>query len=160
MTASVSHPRGTLGPMEMEEIERLAEMALPRFGLADWTFRWDRSVRRAGCCKYDKRQITLSRPIFEIEANRDEAIDTFLHEIAHALAGPTAGHGPTWRYWAETLEISTERCHHLELPPPPVVGTCDCDGPPHGRSRMPSARYVYRCRSCRAEVVWSRRDAA
>lgn len=147
--------------MELDEIEEMAEVALTATRLRDrgWTFRWDRAVKRAGCCHYSTRTITLSRPIFTIEANRDEAVETLLHEVAHALAGPGSGHGPLWREYAELFEISTERGHLLVLPDLPVVGRCECDDV-HGRVRMPGRGVRHWCRTCRAEVTWTRRPAA
>src|SRR4051794_3305682 len=88
------------GPgLTMAEIEQLAEWALRDFGLTDlgWRFAWDRALRRAGCCKYSVRQVTLSWPIFAIETNREEVLNTILHEVAHALVGPGAGHGALWK---------------------------------------------------------------
>lgn len=141
----------------LEDIEALAVHVLGEHGLAErgWTFGWDRAVVRAGSCHWARRCVTLSWPIFSIEANRTEAHDVILHEVAHALAGPAAGHGPGWGRVAAAVGARPERCHQLQLPDRPVLGICAC-GPRHGRTRMPRARdrHRYQCRECRSTIDW------
>lgn len=143
--------------VSLEDIEELAACALAEHDLAErgWTFAWDRAVVRAGCCNWARQRVTLSRPIFSIEANWPGALDVILHEVAHALAGPAAGHGPSWKQIAVAIGARPERCHRLELPTPPVVGVCAC-GPRHRRTRMPGHRdrHRYRCRDCRSAIAW------
>ena len=38
-----------------------------------------------------------------LEGNEEEIRDTVLHEIAHAIAGPEAGHGPLWKATARRI---------------------------------------------------------
>ena len=141
----------------LAEVEQLAWLTLERHRLTDagWTFSWDRAVRRAGACHYERRAVTLSRPIFAIEANRHDAHDTLLHEVAHALAGPDASHGPEWRRLARSIGARPERCHGLATPPLPILGSCVC-GADHERTRRPKGRYV--CRRCGGPIRWRRRD--
>jgi len=140
--------------MTMAEIGDLARAELDRHGLTDWSFDWDRAVRRAGCCHYRQRLITLSWPIFAIEANRADALDTILHEIAHALAGADAGHGPWWRVNAMEVGARPERCHYLATPKR-VSGECGCDRA-HLRSTMPGSGRRFRCKTCGELVRWRR----
>lgn len=78
-------------------------------GLRGWAFRFDNARTRVGVCRYEPRIIGLSRHY--VRANdADEVRDTILHEIAHALAGPDAGHGPRWKRIARALGCSTDRC--------------------------------------------------
>lgn len=139
--------------LTMSDIEDLANYALQEHGLTLWSFRWDNAVRRAGVCRFGPRVIGLSRAIFAIPENRDQALDTILHEIAHALAGPGAGHGPEWRQMAACIGATPERCHTMPTPPSRLVGTCDC-GPIHKRERMPRNNSHRICRTCRARVVY------
>lgn len=153
-----NEPHPTLTAMmclTIEDIEDLARWALDEFGLTSngWQFQWDRAVRRAGCCHYRNKTITLSLPIFSIEPNRDEALDMILHEVAHALAGYAAGHGPDWKKTATKIGARPVRCHSLQTPPRPVVGECDC-GPIYHRHRLPAGGG--RCRRCGTAVSWSR----
>lgn len=55
-----------------------------------------RASRRLGACHY--RNKTLDISVWHVDNGTDEAIkDTMLHEIAHAIAGHAAGHGPEWK---------------------------------------------------------------
>lgn len=40
----------------------------------------------------------------------DQVTDTILHEIAHALAGPAARHGPAWKSIARRLGATPKSC--------------------------------------------------
>ena len=82
--------------------ERLLEVAgqarelMDRHGLKEWTFRFSAARRTIGLCKEKEKVIQLGR---HHAANDppEQVTDTILHEIAHALAGTAAGHGPAWR---------------------------------------------------------------
>lgn len=145
--------------LTLSDLHELAEMALAEHGLRDegWSFRWDRAVSRAGCCNYRSRTISLSLPIFTIEQNREEALDTILHEVAHALAGRAAGHGPRWREVAVAVGARPERCHSLATPEAPLIGVCGC-GPRHQRVRRPPRGSRYVCRACSIVIRWSWRS--
>ena len=141
----------------LQDIEDLARYALEDHGLApEWQFRWDRARQRAGACHHGKRLITLSRPIFAIPENRYDALDTILHEIAHAIAGPSANHGPEWQAAARSLGATPETCHTLTTPPSRLVGTCEC-GPVHERERQPSGYRI--CIHCEARVTYTLRTS-
>ena len=145
--------------LSLADIEDLAWWALAEHQLIDdgWTFEWDNAVRRAGSCSLGRKRITLSRALFAIESNRGSALDTILHEIAHALAGPGAGHGPTWKWVATRVGARPERCCSLDSPPRRIIGTCAC-GSIHGRTRSPGFGARYGCRICRKEIKWTLRD--
>jgi len=86
----------------------LARELLTAHGLTGWSFRLNRSKVNLGLCRYGQRTIELSA--FFVEENSDEAIrDTLLHEIAHALAGRAAGHGPLWRAMCLRVGAKPER---------------------------------------------------
>jgi predicted SprT family Zn-dependent metalloprotease len=148
----MSHRTLTLTTIDISE---LARWALEEHGLASqgWRFGWDRAVRRAGACHYGDKRITLSSPIFQIEKNREDALDTILHEVAHALAGRGAGHGATWKMIALDIGAQPRRCHTLTTPQLSVVGTCAC-GPKYQRTRLPGSGRKYTCRICSETVVW------
>ena len=69
--------------------------------LEDYELRYHFGYRQVlGLCSYKNRVISLSVPYMQIvPANLVE--DTILHEIAHAMVGPEAGHGPIWKKMAE-----------------------------------------------------------
>ena len=78
------------------EVARQARELLDRHGLTDWIFRFSAARRTIGLCKEKDKVIQLGR---HHAANDppEQVTDTILHEIAHALAGAAAGHGPAWR---------------------------------------------------------------
>jgi hypothetical protein len=132
--------------MELHDARDLALHLLAEHGLDDWTLRFDRAKRRAGICRYSERVIGLSAPLTHLHS-ADEVRDTVLHEIAHALAGPNAGHGPRWRSVARRIGCSGERC--VSAASPRVVGAwvgvCP-QGHTADRHRRPER--VLLCRPC------------
>jgi len=61
-----------------------------------WTVGINNGNRRIGLCNYTKKKIEISRN--HIARGTDsEVLDTIRHEVAHALAGRIAGHGPAWK---------------------------------------------------------------
>lgn len=60
-----------------------------------WRLTWNQRRGAAGVCRYKTREISLSLPITKA-CDAEEFRETVLHEIAHALAGHGAGHGPEW----------------------------------------------------------------
>ncbi len=125
--------------MDTREAVRLGE-ALVRQHLPDegWTVGLDRAVRRAGACHYDDRRITVSRLLVE-RADEPEVRQVVLHEVAHALAGHAAGHGPAWRAVAASVGASASRLHDRPIAEQraPWTGTCPA-GHEHRRFRRPT----------------------
>lgn len=123
--------------MEMQAARTLARELMDRHGLGDWTLRFDTAKRRAGLCRYDKEFISLSKPL-TVLYTPEQVRETVLHEIAHALAGAAAGHGPSWRRIACRIGASGQRCVDPEAPTPqaPWVGCCHA-GHRHERFRRP-----------------------
>lgn len=67
-----------------------------------WSFGFDSAKKRLGVCKYDQQLISLSRYFVDLHS-LDEIDQVMRHEIAHALAGSKAGHGPKWKKIASEL---------------------------------------------------------
>lgn len=90
-----------------------------------WTFDFDHAKRRAGLCDYQRRRITVSRYL-AARFDDDEIHQTLLHEVAHALAGHAAAHGPEWKRVARELGYVGGTTHHgptaTELAP--WIGRC------------------------------------
>ena len=100
--------------------------ALIRMHLDDsWTFAFDNAKTRAGLCNFTAKRITVSRHI-ALRSDDDDVHQTLLHEVAHAVAGQKAGHGPRWREVAEELGYAGGRLHDGPVPTElaPWVGTC------------------------------------
>jgi predicted SprT family Zn-dependent metalloprotease len=103
-----------------------------------WTFAFDNAKTRAGLCNYTDQRISVSRYL----AGRyedDEIHQVLLHEIAHAIAGSRAGHGPNWKSVAAGLGYEGKRLHDGAIANElaPWVGTCP-SGHLHYRYRQPT----------------------
>ncbi|MGW9020230.1 SprT-like domain-containing protein [Leucobacter chromiiresistens] len=126
-----------------------------------WTFAFDHAKKRAGLCNYTDRRITVSRYLAEKFAD-DDIHQVLLHEVAHALAGPAAAHGPRWKAIAEEIGYVGGVTHRGEIAHEraPWVGTCD-SGHEHFRFRKPTR--VHSCGACarrfspRHVITWRRR---
>lgn len=140
--------RPTVGVVaEVDEVSALAhELIGTHLGRAGWTFGFDNARRRAGACDYAKRRITVSRHLAP-GFSTDEARQVLLHEIAHAIAGHRAAHGPRWKAIAGRLGYTGDRlwrgAEHTDTAP--WIGTCPA-GHEHFRFRRPSgAQSCGRC---------------
>jgi hypothetical protein len=127
-----------------------------------WAFGFDDAKRRAGLCNYTDRRITVSRYL-AARWTLEDIEQVLLHEIAHAVAGHRAGHGPRWLKVARRLGYTGARVHDggtaHELAP--WVGVCP-GGHTHYRYRAPGPPLS--CRLCgrgfdpSRVINWSRRE--
>jgi predicted SprT family Zn-dependent metalloprotease len=149
----------------MAELDRVRIWgeALIRLHLDDsWSFGFDNAKRRAGQCDYTKKRITVSRYL-AARFEDDEIHQVLLHEVAHALAGHTAAHGPSWKRLARELGYVGGVTHHGEtaVELAPWVGTCPA-GHTTYRHRRPSR--ATSCAKCsrtydpRFQFTWTRRE--
>jgi len=138
--------------------------ALIRLYLDDrWTFDFDHAKRRAGLCNYTDRRISVSRYL-AAKFEDDEIHQVLLHEVAHALAGPAAAHGPEWKRVAAELGYVGGTTHQGEIAheSAPWVGHCPA-GHEHFRFRKPTR--LTSCGTCakgfsRSHVIaWRRRGS-
>jgi predicted SprT family Zn-dependent metalloprotease len=148
---------------KLGEARRLAEGLMAQYGLSGWVFAFDRARRRAGVCRFP----TLTRPgriglsLYFVERNDLEQVrDTILHEIAHALAGPRAGHGPRWKAACSLIGAVPERCYRsgdVTMPGGKWRATCPGCGRQHHRHRRPPSLTGYHCKPCgrvNGQLVW------
>lgn len=127
-----------------------------------WGFRFDRATKRAGLCDYRARQISVSR-YFAARYGDDDMLQVVLHEIAHAIAGPSAGHGASWLRIARSIGYTGGVTHPgqgiQELAP--WVGVCPAG---HVIHRHRKTRRPTSCARCSARfderhlIVWHRRE--
>lgn len=112
--------------MELKDAENIAINLMEEHGLIEqgWSFAFDRALYRLGLCRFDRKQITISKH-FASAANEYEVKQAVLHEIAHALLPVEAKHGPAWQ--DKALEIG-------------YMGSRLANNPfaPHRRKRMAS----------------------
>ena len=110
--------------MDLAQAQTLALQEMVRFpALGTWTFGWNRRRRAHGLCRYDRRRMELSARLTAREPDPALILNTLRHEIAHALAGPRARHGPHWRAWAERVgctHIASTRATSPEAEPLPA----------------------------------------
>lgn len=97
-----------------EDVALYAQACMQACGLHDWSLKWDRAIRRLGCCKMSRREISLSQYFVAAYLERDQEVirHTILHEVAHALAWLNyheRGHGEAWRLFCAALGIPDER---------------------------------------------------
>jgi len=134
--------------------EQLALRVMAHWGLTarGWRFSFDRAKKRFGSCRHHEKRITLSRPLTEIGSEAD-VLDTIRHEVAHALAGPRAGHGPKWKAMAEQVGAKPERCGEGPLlRDGNYVAVCPTCGRAYYRYRRPKRGTVYLCRQDRSRI--------
>lgn len=128
-------------------VESLAKETLKAHGLQRWRVLWDHARRRAGACNHKERTLSFSLALLPLYPS-DVVRDVVLHEVAHALAGPRAGHGDAWKSVAVRLGATPRAQLPASLPKPPArwVGTCPSCGSTRELHRRPSR--VSACGSC------------
>lgn len=136
--------------MDLEVARKLARSLMEDYDFAHWGFAFDRAKTRHGQCDYGNQRITLSR--YFVELNEEGLVrETILHEIAHAIAGGPAGHGPRWQMVARNLGVRPVPRKASTMPLGRYRGTCPC-GHPHSVHRRP--KRAYQCNTCRGAIQW------
>jgi predicted SprT family Zn-dependent metalloprotease len=88
----------------------LTTALLAEHGLEGWAVKVNtRMSRTLGRCDHRTRTIQLARWVFE-RCPWAEVEDLVRHEVAHALAGARAGHGPRWKALAVELGATPTAC--------------------------------------------------
>jgi predicted SprT family Zn-dependent metalloprotease len=134
--------------LDLTEARQLAAGLMARHGLTRWRLVFDNAKTRAGVCRFDRKEIGLSRPLVSLYTV-EQVTDTVLHEIAHALAGPRHGHDRVWRATAQRIGCTGERCMPADAPSVdgPWVGVCPAG---HRTTAHRGPIRVKACRSCSA----------
>jgi predicted SprT family Zn-dependent metalloprotease len=110
-----------------------------------WRFKFDTASVRFGCCDYGQKLITLSRQLTAMN-EQPEVEETIRHEIAHALAGPTAGHGPKWVAIALSIGSTGTRLYStakVRQPPRRYQAYCPHCSKKFQRDRLLKGRYFF-----------------
>jgi len=135
--------------MERFEAANLAQRLMREQGLDAWAFRFNRQKRTMGLCRYHEKLIELS--LHFVDRNDEAAVrDTILHEIAHALAGARAGHGPAWKKICVRLGAVPRACGRADMPEGRYRATCPECGRQYSRHRRVPPRHAndYYCGRC------------
>jgi len=136
-----------------EKVIALAEELFLKHGLINYSFGFDRAIRRAGLCNYSQRRITLSKHLVATD-DWDQIEQVLLHEIAHALVGQAAGHGKLWKQKAAELGYRHEKIDGSKIAAQSAKWQGNCpQGHSHYRSRKPTR--MLSCKHC--APVFSRR---
>lgn len=100
--------------MKLAEIQALAQELIVKHlpdalfeDTSEWGFAWNDRIDALGLCSYRKKMIYLSKR-WTRNLPQEEVLDTILHEIAHALAGSKAAHGPEWQRIAVSIGAKPE----------------------------------------------------
>lgn len=114
-----------------------------------------RPIRRAGQCRYTKKEIGLSTKIILANIDRIDSIDdTIRHEIAHAISNHIygkegRGHGKHWENTAVQVGAKPNKCWSSDKYTQPLMKytlTCPSCGKTAGQARK--TKYNYSCRPC------------
>jgi predicted SprT family Zn-dependent metalloprotease len=147
----------------LDQVRDRAEQLLRlHLGGGSWSFGFDHAKTRAGQCDFAKRRITVSRHLAARFSDEDVE-QVLLHEVAHALSGARAGHGPAWRRTARSIGYTGSRLHDGPIASElaPWVGTCPA-GHEHYRYRTPTRPLA--CAKCsrrfdeRHLITWTRQQ--
>jgi predicted SprT family Zn-dependent metalloprotease len=148
--------------MIIADVEKLAKELMTKFGVP-WTFEFDRANRRTGCCKHSTRTISLSYE-YALRNDLDNIKNTILHEIAHAIAGPGAGHGPKWKEVCILVGARRERCcsESVDMPKGRWQATCKGCGHKFHKHQAPKSinnRYCRTCGPVKGALTWDFADS-
>ena len=134
--------------MDLEQLNTIAAHELKKHGLRGWTFGLARTRRRLGVCKSKEKRIEIAE-YYARNSPEASVLDTLLHEIAHAIAGPGAGHGPSWKAVAMRLGATPKSCEssgQAIVEPGNWQATCPaCEKTVHFY-RQPKSLSGYRCK--------------
>ena len=95
--------------LRLKHVALRARELMDRHGLDEWALRFNGARRKLGECRPLQKLILISR-VHALNGAPAQVTDTILHEIAHALAGPVAGHGPAWKAVARRLGATPKSC--------------------------------------------------
>ena len=95
--------------IRLERVAIRARKLMDMHGLDGWALRFNGARKKLGECRPQQKLILISR-VHALNGASGQVTDTILHEIAHALAGPKAGHGPAWKEIARRLGATPKSC--------------------------------------------------
>jgi predicted SprT family Zn-dependent metalloprotease len=147
---------------DLQRVRHWAEALIALHLDSSWSFAFDNAKRRAGACSFTAKRVSVSRDLaarFDDDTNHQ----TLLHEVAHALAGPAAGHGPAWKRVARELGYVGGTTHDGETATElaPWVGTCPAGHVAYRHRRPTRPTSCVKCASRFDErhlFEWTRRD--
>lgn len=145
--------------MQLETARLLAERLMQDHGLPDWHFKFDHAKSRMGRCYYPGKIISMSAALVALNTETDVR-DVVLHEIAHALVGPSHHHDWIWRIKAREIGARPERCYHSAIIRPKAKHKATCEACGHTYERLRLTKKIRalgrcRCRRGNAILIWT-----
>ena len=101
------------GEERLNGVAAMARGLMDDHGLTGWTLAFGEARKRLGDCHFRHHVIRISRT-HALDGSEEQIRDTVLHEIAHAIAGHEAGHGPLWKATARRIG-ATPRAKTYEI---------------------------------------------
>lgn len=107
--------------MDRGRASQLLRETMDKHGLTDWSARLnpvslDSRYQYMGLCSYSDKAIILNAHHVDLHEEKD-ILNTILHEVAHALVGPTHGHDTVWAEKAKEVGcFHIAPCSYLGLP--------------------------------------------
>jgi predicted SprT family Zn-dependent metalloprotease len=139
--------------MKPLETMKLANELMQLHKLEDWKFVFDRSKLRFGQCRYQRKEIGISRPL-SIANSYEDVKDVILHEIAHAL---TRGHhhDPIWKAKAVEIGANPNRFYDSTKVKamPKYTLVCPTCGRTFNVNRKPASNRQYVCNRDRTPLT-------
>ncbi len=154
ITKQQPNPEMTLTEIEILGNDLIHQHEINNKIQTGWKFAFDLAPTRAGICRYDEKQITLSVTYCQ-KATKEEIVNTILHEIAHAIVGPKHGHDAVWKATARDIGCNAERCHRVKHTAARWRGECGC-GKQWTRQRLSQRARTGVCPSCENRIIWIR----
>ena len=109
--------------MDLKEAARIMREKIVEF-CPEYHFEWNGGKRMLGQCCYTTKTLSLSKHLVPVNSD-EEIMNVILHEVAHAIAGPGAGHKYKWKRAAVSIGCSGERtAPRATLAKPNFIGTC------------------------------------
>src|SRR5262245_2425444 len=122
---------------------------LHRLDVDGWRLEFRNYGHRLGSCCSRRRIIALNG--FYADRNAEShVIDTLLHEIAHALVGPSHGHGTVWKAMVCKLGCIPKACSKtgILIRPGKWQAACPTCARHFHKYRRPRYTHGYYCPSC------------
>jgi len=94
--------------MNLNEAKGLARSMMAEHGLTEWNFKFDTARNRLGLTRFSNKTISISKSLTFLNPE-SQVRNTILHEIAHALVGPSHGHNNVWRSKAISIGCNGQR---------------------------------------------------
>ncbi|QPI13848.1 hypothetical protein MYO4S_00092 [Serratia phage 4S] len=104
--------------MTVEQAHKIMAELFAKHNMQGWKFEIisSRSKRNIAMCWHGRKLITFQdRYFFAMTWN--QVMDTLLHELAHGIAGYSAGHGPEWRKVCMELGCTPRAMTNLRADP-------------------------------------------